>query len=62
MFAAESDVRRGSVLTIKDDIEFVVPSSKLVKIKKDERIDVRATVVDMVAAASRWPVIAATTR
>ncbi len=47
MFAAESDVRRGSVLTIKDDIEFVVPSSKLVKIKKDERIDARATVVDM---------------
>lgn len=47
MFATERDVRRGTVLAEKDDVELVVPSSRLVKIKKDQPIDARATVVDM---------------
>ncbi len=47
MFAVESDVRRGTVLAEKADIELVVPSSRLVKIKKDQPIDARSTVVDI---------------
>lgn len=47
MFAYESDVRRGSVLVEKADVELIVPSSRLVKIKKDQPIDTRSTIVDI---------------
>jgi len=47
MFAMESDVRRGSVLVDKVNVELIVPSSRLVKIKKDQPIDTRSTIVDL---------------
>lgn len=47
MFAMESDVRRGTVLAEKADVELIVPSSRLVKLKKDQPIDARSTVVDL---------------
>ncbi|HRC44964.1 MAG TPA: hypothetical protein PLT27_13000, partial [Nitrospira sp.] len=45
--AMQRDVRRGSVLTDKADLELIVPSTGLVKIDKDKQVDARATIVDI---------------
>lgn len=46
-FAVESDARRGTVLAEKADVELIVPSSSIVKLKKDQPIDARTTIVDL---------------
>ena len=46
-FAVEEEVRRGSVLSEKADVDLIVPSTRIVKVKKDQAVDARATVVDI---------------
>lgn len=46
-FAVKQEVRRGSTLAEKADVDLIVPSTRIVKVKKDQAIDARATIVDI---------------
>ncbi len=46
-FAFEDEVRRGSVLNEKADVDLIDPTTRIIKVKKDQQIDSRATVVDI---------------
>ncbi len=46
-YAVKEEVRRGSVLADRADVELIVPSTRIVKIKKGQAIDARATIVDI---------------
>lgn len=46
-FAVREEVRRGSMLADKADVELIVPSTRIVKVMKDQAIDARSTVVDI---------------
>lgn len=46
-FAFEQEVRRGSVLADKADVDLIDPTTRIIKVKKDQSIDSRATVVDI---------------
>lgn len=47
MFALESSVKRGSVLSMNDDVDFIVPETKIVKVGKDYNLDSQATIADI---------------
>ncbi|MCA9157476.1 MAG: hypothetical protein KDA72_04070, partial [Planctomycetales bacterium] len=46
-FAFEDEVRRGSLLSDKSDVDLIDPKTRVIKVKKDQPIDSRATVVDI---------------
>lgn len=46
-FAFEDEVHRGSVLNEKADVNLIDPTTRVIKIKKEQAIDSRATVVDI---------------
>jgi len=46
-FAFEDEVRRGSLLSDKADVDLIDPTTRVIKVKKDQAIDSRATVVDI---------------